>query len=156
MSIREFLRRTFKNFDNEGGLAYTVHESSIEITSKEAADADPAIRYYDLAYVLPNDTHLSSVIQAIEQTISPDSWTSGGGTNTISPVGSMLIISCDEPSHQKIEVMLSRIAAMNKANLEKVSQPYPGGGQPYPGGGMGGGGGMSGGGGMGGGGGGFF
>ena len=46
-----------------------------------------------------------------------------GGASSISPVGSMLIISCDEPSHQKIEVMLSRIAAMNKANLERESAP---------------------------------
>ena len=46
-----------------------------------------------------------------------------GGASSISPFGSMLIISCDEPSHQKIEVMLSRIAAMNKANLERESAP---------------------------------
>ena len=66
----------------------------------------------------------------------------------------MLIVSCDEPAHQKIEVMLSKIAAMNKANLEKNSA------EGMPGGGLGsqmGGGGMGGmGGGMGGGGGGFF
>ena len=155
MSVREFLRRTFKSIESaSGNMAYTVHESSIEITSREAADADPAIRYYDLAYVLPNDTHVSSVISAIEQTISTESWTNNGGTNTISPVGSMLIVSCDEPAHQKIEVMLSKIAAMNKANLEKNSA------EGMPGGGLGsqmGGGGMGGmGGGMGGGGGGFF
>ena len=151
MSVREFLRRSFKSIENaDSGLAYTVHESSIEITSVEAASADPAIRYYDLAYVLPNDTHLSAVINAIEQTISPDTWTVSGGTNTISPVGSMLIISCDEPMHQKIEVMLARIAAMNRANLEKASpQPQQPG---YTGGGMMGGGMMGGGGGQGGGG----
>lgn len=141
MSLREFLRRLFKSVgEGSDGLAYTVHESNIEITSVEGANADPAIRYYDLAYVLPNDTHLPSVISAIEQTISTDSWTSAGGTYTISPVGSMLIISCDEPSHQKIEEMLSRIAAMNKVNLEKASaqrlQPTYQGGMGMGGGGM--------------------
>lgn len=160
MSVREFLRRLFKSVDSGSGMAYTVHESNIEITSSEAASADPAIRYYDLAYVLPNDTHLSSVVNAIEQTISPESWMSAGGTGTISPVGSMLIISCDEPSHQKIEVMLSRIAAMNKANLERASvhPKYQAGGgmSTGMGGGMGGGMGVGMGGGMGGGGGGMF
>lgn len=148
MSVREFLRRAFKSIENvSAGLAYTVHESSIEITSREAANADPAIRYYDLAYVLPNDSHLQSIVNAIEQTVSPDSWLVGGGTFTISPVGSMLIISCDEPSHQKIEVMLSRIAAMNKANLERESEPpqsVTGGGMGMMGGGGGFGGGQGG------------
>ena len=139
ISVREFLRRLFKSVENaDAGLAYTVHESSIEVTSLEAAGNDPAIRYYDLAYVLPNDSHLQAVVNAIEQSVSPDSWLSAGGTNSVSSVGSMLIISCDEPKHQKIEVMLSRIAAMNKANLEKVSPQKP---QPaYGSGGMGGGG----------------
>lgn len=126
MSVREFLRRAFKSLGPaDGGLAYTVHESSIEITSQSAANEDPAIRYYDLAYVLPNDSHLNSVIAAIQQTIAPDSWLQAGGTHSISPVGSMLIIACDEPSHQKIEVMLTRIAAINKANLEQESAPQP-------------------------------
>jgi len=126
ISVREFLRRLFKSIENaDAGLAYTVHEGSIEVTSMEAADRDPAIRYYDLAYVLPNDSHLQSVVSAIEQSCDPEHWVSAGGTNSISNVGSMLIISCREPEHQKIEVMLSRIAAMNKANLEKVSPQKP-------------------------------
>lgn len=150
ISVREFLRRLFKSVESaDEGMAYTVHEGSIEVTSKEAADQDPAIRYYDLAYVLPNDSNLPSVVNAIEQSVAPDSWLSAGGSYTISNVGSMLIISCDEPSHQKIERMLSRIAAMNKANLEKAAPQNT----PSGAGGMGGMGGMGGGmGGMGGGG----
>lgn len=139
ITVREVLRRLFKSIENaDAGLAYTVHEGSIEITSREAADSDPAIRYYDLAYVLPNDSHLQSVINAIEQSIAAESWMSAGGNYTISSVGSMLIIACDEPSHQKIELMLSRIAAMNKANLEKASPQKQ---APMYQGGMGGGGG---------------
>jgi len=123
MSVREFLRRAFQTSAADAGLAYSVHESSIEITSLEAADRDAPIRYYDLSYVLPNDSHLRSVIIAIQQSIDPDSWLEVGGTNTISQVGSMLIIACPEPAHQKIEVMLARIAALNKNNLEKHSAP---------------------------------
>ena len=126
VSMREFFRRLFKSIEGaDVGLAYTVHEGSVEVTSKEAADQNPAIRYYDLAYVLPNDSNLDSVVNAIEQSIEPESWLSQGGANSISNVGSMLIISCDEPSHQKIERMLSRIASMNKANLEKAAPPKP-------------------------------
>ncbi|MDX1926648.1 MAG: RNA polymerase sigma factor, partial [Pirellulaceae bacterium] len=139
ISVREFLRRLFKSVENaDAGMAYAVHEGSIEVTSKEAADQDPAIRYYDLAYVLPNDSNLPSVINAIEQSVSPDSWLSAGGSYTISNVGSMLIISCDEPSHHKIERMLSRIAAMNKANLEKAVPQNTPSGPGGMGGGMGG------------------
>ena len=126
MSVREFLRRAFQTSAADAGLGYSVHESSIEITSLEAADRDAPIRYYDLSYVLPNDSHLRSVIIAIQQSIDPDSWLEVGGTNTISQVGSMLIIACPEPAHQKIEVMLARIAALNKNNLEKHSaRPQP-------------------------------
>jgi hypothetical protein len=124
MSVREFFRRSLKSIESAPtGLAYTVNESNIEITPLESAE--PAIRYYDLAYILPNDSHLLSVVSAIEQSISPDSWAPNGGTNTISSVGSMLIISCDEPSHHKIEMMLSRIATINKMNLEKASPQKP-------------------------------
>ncbi len=124
MSVREFLRRAFQTSNADAGLAYTVHESSIEITSLNAADRDAPIRYYDLSYVLPNDSHLWSVIHAIQLTIAPDSWLEAGGTNTISQVGSMLIIACPEPAHQKIEMILARIAAVDKSNLEKASA-YP-------------------------------
>ncbi len=121
MSVREFLRRAFRIAETNGGLAYTVQENGLEITSAEAANRCPAIRYYDLSYVLPNDSHLPSVMNAIMQTVEPDTWAQAGGTNTISPVGSMLIIACGEPAHQKIEVMLSKVAAINKMNLEKES-----------------------------------
>ncbi len=145
ISVRELLRRLLKSIENaDAGLTYTVHESSIEFTSKEAADADPAIRYYDLAYVLPNDSHLQSVVNAIQQSIYPDSWLEAGGTNTITNVGSMLIVASPEIIHEKIELMLSRIAAMNKANLEKAPTQKPqsgySGGRGGMGGGMGGGG----------------
>ena len=148
MSVREFLRRLPQNFD--GPTGYIVREKSIEITSQENADAEPAIRYYDLAFVLPNDSHLDSVMNAIQMSIDPDTWLSAGGSNSISTVGSMLIISCPEVIHQRIEIMLARIASINKKNLE-VEAPrrdyeyYPGGM-----GGMGGGMGGMGGGGMGG------
>ena len=145
MSVREFLRRLFDMLPDQP-CAYTVRENSIEITSAEDADADPAIRYYDLAFVLPNDSHLDSVLNAIQSSIDPDSWLQSGGTNSISIVGSMLIISCPEILHQKIEIMLARIAAMNKENLE-VAPPRESymGGMGGMGGGMGGmGGGMGG------------
>ncbi len=126
MSVREVLRRALKHIENaDTGLAYVVQDSNIEITSRMVADEEPSIRYYDLAYVLPNDANLRSVVNAIEQSISPESWSSLGGNYTISPVGSMLIVSCDEVSHQKIELMLSSIAAMNKANLEKATPNLP-------------------------------
>ncbi len=119
MSVREFLRRLPQSLSEQ--TTYMVREDSIEITSLESADSEPAIRYYDLAFVLPNDSHLDSVTNAIQMSIDPDTWLEVGGTNTIANVGSMLIVTCPETVHQRIESMLARIASMNKQNLEVQS-----------------------------------
>ncbi len=150
-SVREVLRRMMMQIEDTE-LGYIVRESGIEITTVEAVDADLHTRYYDLSYVLPNSENAESVMRAISQQIQPDKWSEAGGTWAMSLVGSMLIVSCPDPAHFRIESMLSKLAAMNRANLEK--QVLPGGGYGGMGGmgGMGGyGGGMGGGGGFGGG-----
>lgn len=144
--VREILRRLMMQIDT-AELGYIVRESGIEITTVEAVDADPQTRYYDLSYVLPNSENAESVMHAISQQIQPERWSDAGGTWAMSLVGSMLIVSCTEPAHYRIETMLSRLAAMNRANLEHQVVPF--GGTPGGvgimggiGGGMGGGGGM--------------
>lgn len=144
---REILRRLLQKIA-DAELDYLVRDSGIEITTREEVNNDPATRYYDLSFVLPNSDNSESLMAAIQTQINPDDWLNGGGTWSMSLVGSLLIVGCSESAHYRIETMLSRIAAMNRANLEQQvpSTAYPyGGGMGGMGGGMGGmGGGMGG------------
>lgn len=111
--LRELFRRALKPLE----LTYRINESTIEITSEDHADADPAIRFYDLSFVLPNTANLSSLHNAIQQSIAPDDWLQNGGTFTVLNVGSMMIVAASEEVQQKIEVFLRRISKMNPQNL---------------------------------------
>ena len=112
--MRELFRRILKPLE----LTYRVNESSIEITSKEDAAANPAIRFYDLSFILPNTANLDSLQNAIQQSIDPDSWYDNGGTSSITNVGSMMVVGAPEETHQKVEVFLMKIGQMNPKNLE--------------------------------------
>ena len=140
-SAREIFRRMLTQYD----LTYRVTESTIEITSRDAADADPSTRFYDLAYILPNPSNADAVINAIEQSVDPDSWVNAGGTSSIVLVGSMMVVSAPDSTHQKLELVLINLAQMNPKNVEKPT-PQPSYGVGFGGGavmgGVGGGGGM--------------
>ncbi|MEM7560007.1 MAG: sigma factor-like helix-turn-helix DNA-binding protein [Planctomycetota bacterium] len=123
--MRELFRRILKPLE----LTYRVNESSIEITSKEDAEANPAIRFYDLSFILPNTANLDSLQNAIQQSIDPDSWYDNGGTSSITNVGSMMVVGAPEETHQKVEVFLMKIGQMNPKNLESpVGKRSMGGG----------------------------
>jgi hypothetical protein len=157
--FREILRRLLMKIDSDAEVDYVVRDSGIEITTREEINSEPATRYYDLSFVLPNSNNADSLIIAIQNQIEPDAWVQAGGQFPMSLVGSMLIVGCSESAHFQIQNMLSRLAAMNRMNLEKSAPSMPMQYHPGMGGGMGGmGGGMGGmgGGGMGGMGGGMF
>lgn len=150
-SLRELIRRIGEPHE----LTYIVTESTIEITSRDAAESHDNMRFYDLAYVLPNSENTDALINAIQQSIDPDSWLAAGGTSSITVVGSMMIVNAPDTTHQKIEVLLLNITKMNPKNAARATPV--GGLNAMPGGFGGGMGGMGGGmGGMGGGGGGMF
>ncbi len=115
-SVKELLRRMLGPLE----LSYLVTESTIEITSKDAAEADPAIRFYDLAYVLPNASNAEALVNAIQQSADPDSWLAAGGTSSISIVGSTMIVAAPQSTHQKIEVILLNLTKMNRRNVENA------------------------------------
>jgi RNA polymerase sigma factor (sigma-70 family) len=115
-SVRELIRRTCDVHD----LTYVVTESTIEITTKDDAEQRLSMRFYDLSYVLPNSASVNSVVAAIEQTIAPDMWMNNGGTSSISIVGSMMIVSATDTTHQNIEVLLLNLSKMNPQNAQKA------------------------------------
>ncbi len=118
-SAREILDRILSPLE----LAYIVRESAIEITSKDDANSSLAMRFYDLSYVLPNSSNAEALMNAIQQTVTPDSWLVNGGTSSVLLVGSMMIVAAPEATHQQIEVVLINISMMNPKNIEKSNYP---------------------------------
>ncbi len=122
--VRDFLRRTLEPFK----LTYRVHENYIEITSTNMAESYPIIRYYDLSYVLDNNSLLNDLINTIQSSIEPDSWVSNGGTSSIVPIGNLLVISTTETNHLEIERLLAQLARRSQpsndsASVEKKQPP---------------------------------
>lgn len=135
-SVREFIRRIGDALE----LTYVIHESTVEITTRDNAATKPNVRFYDLSFVLPNSANTQALVLAIERTVSPVDWQNGDASIAI--VGSMMIVSAVDNIHQRVEVMLHQLAMMNPAN---ATYSTPGAGFPGMGGGKGGMGGMGGG-----------
>ncbi len=118
-AIRELLQRALKPHD----LSYIVHESYIEITSKERAESNPVVRYYNLSFVLPDNRLQNSVIAAIQSSISPNAWLDAGGESTIVPIGPMLVIRTTEENHLEVEQLLSQLTQQLGAGAAAVNLP---------------------------------
>jgi hypothetical protein len=102
--IQEVLMRTL----DQQGLAYRVFDHHIHITTKSAASDYTGIRYYDMAYVQPNNKLTREIMLAIENSIDPDHWANNGGTGRLFSVGQLLIVRTTENYHLEIERMLAR------------------------------------------------
>lgn len=114
-SLREILRRIGEPLE----LTYIITESAIELTTRDHANESPSLRFYDLSYVLPNSANASAVVQALQNSVDPNSWTSAGGTSVITLVGSMMIVSAPDSTQQHVEVMLINLSKMNPRNAER-------------------------------------
>lgn len=142
--LREALRMMLRDLD----LTWVVTESGIEITSIDDAMATTNFRFYDLSYVLPNSAQAESLMHAIQETIEPDSWYAAGGQSTCVMVGSLMIVSAPDSTHQLIEVLLVNVTRMNPSNAAQAPSATAsprmmgggGGGDGFGGGGGGGGG----------------
>lgn len=100
-------------------LVYTIDRETVVITSRNSEKG--AIRYYDLSYILPDDSLLPDLIELIENTIEPDTWSMNGGVDTINYLGSMLIVRTCEENHCEIEKMLRSISKQTVENLKRRS-----------------------------------
>ena len=100
-------------------LTHCVRENVIEITSKDALNSDPEIRFYDMAWILEKSDDAKPLINAIELTLHPDSWTSAGGTSSIQAVGSILVIAAPEPTQRDIESLFGNLLRLRKSRASK-------------------------------------
>lgn len=117
-SVREILRQILDPLE----MTYIVNESNIELTTKDNANEEPRIRFYDLSYILPNSANLTALTAAIGQSVAPLDWDTQGGQSTMSIVGSMMIVSAPDMTHHRIEMMLSNISKMNPRNAAQAAQ----------------------------------
>lgn len=108
-------------------LAYSTRSIGLEITTKDAVDADPVVAYYDLAWVIDRSDDAKAVLDAIEQTIHPDSWISNGGTSTLQCVGRVLVVAAPDSTQSHIESFFANLARFRTANTPaSVDTPAPG------------------------------
>ncbi len=123
-SVREIIRRICDPLE----LTYVVYESNIAITTKDNANEEPQLRFYDLSYVLPNSANVTALRSALMQSVAPLDWDQNGGQSTTSVVGSMLVVSAPDTTQQQIEMFLLNITKMNPRNAERsVREPSYGG-----------------------------
>lgn len=104
-------------------LTMRFTEAGVEITSQDAAESDPQIRYYDAAWVIAETGHLDSLMNVIQISIDPDSWLSSGGTSSIVPLGQVLVVAAPPTTQIKIEDMLSNLAMFRPKPTAKTALP---------------------------------
>ena len=75
-------------------------------------------RYYDLSFIFPNNTVTNDLIQAIEMSITPDTWLNAGGISTMSMVGSVLVVHANEETQEELATFLREIAKQDPTNLK--------------------------------------
>ncbi|MFO0383547.1 MAG: RNA polymerase sigma factor [Pirellula sp.] len=127
---------------------YAIKYDALVITTKEGSSSE-ILGYYDLSYILPDNSTIPDLLESIQTSVTPDAWESNSGTGSMTILGSMLIVRAPLETHEGIEELLRQISKQSKDNLKpyKTSGPLNSGGAV---GGMGGGMGGMGGGGMGG------
>jgi hypothetical protein len=124
-SLREALSLICKPY----GLVVRVREVGLEISTVSATHTPPSLRFYDLSYIFPSSEMVPNLITTIEKSISPDNWAISGGINTLSMIGSVMVIRADEEVHFEVEGLLKSIATMNPGNRTPgISLPNTGGG----------------------------
>ncbi len=101
---------------NPLGLRYVIEREAVIITSAKANGG--TIRFYDLSYILTDSGLTTEIITLIEGVISPDKWQNAGGNDSITRLGSMLVVKTDEESHLVIESILRAINKQSPANLK--------------------------------------
>lgn len=124
--LRDLLMRTL----DQQGLAYRVLDHHIQVTTKDAANANPTIRYYDLAYVQTDNSLLEGIMNAITRSVDPENWINNGGEGNLAAIGQLLVVRTTEASHLEIEKMLARLSLTTNAAQENTDLMQPFGRNP--------------------------
>jgi hypothetical protein len=117
-SVRNLLMLILRQHE----LTYVIESDTLRITDFEGANI---VRHYDLSHVFPNNALLAELLDAIETTVVPWNWESSGGTNSISTLGSMLVIKAPDEVHREVERFLLSISKQASANMKPRSFSEP-------------------------------
>ncbi len=99
-------------------LTTVVKGEALLVTNKK--NSANINRYYDLSFIFPNNTVTNDLIQAIEMSITPDTWLNAGGTSTMSMVGSVLVVRANEETQEELANLLRGIAKQDPTNLKPL------------------------------------
>jgi len=117
--LKDVLKLMLASVENaDVGLTWRLLPSGIFITSAEDADAEPELRFFDLAYFLPDASHAADLTSLIMMHIDPDSWLVAGGTNVVSHFGSQLVVSAPNSTMTRIEILLAKILKQDREHLK--------------------------------------
>ena len=97
-------------------LTTVVKGEALLVTNKK--NSANINRYYDLSFILPNNTVSNDLIQAIEMSITPGTWFNAGGISTMSMVGSVLVVHANEETQEELATFLREIAKQDPTNLK--------------------------------------
>ncbi|MEQ1825055.1 MAG: hypothetical protein ABL921_03890 [Pirellula sp.] len=103
-------------------LTYIIRNEIMIITSRQTSAN--IVRYYDLSFVLPDNSTCHELNQLIETIVAPDLWQVAGGTCSKTIFGSMLVVSAPEVVQDAVEELLRNVATQPKKNM-KPQRPVP-------------------------------
>ena len=117
-SVRNLLMLILQPHD----LTYVVESNALRLTDFEGANV---VRHYDLSHVLADNALLAELLDAIETAVTPRNWGSGGGTNSISMLGSMMVVKAPDEVQREVQRFLLCISKQASANLRPRSFSEP-------------------------------
>ena len=107
------------------GLTYVIESNKIELVAID--DKRKTIRFYNVSQILKtqSEDERRNLVQIVEDYVLGDEANFAGGSAVTSVVGSMLVVSCAEASHQKIEEFLEQILLVEDGLEGVTSRPGP-------------------------------
>lgn len=102
VSLRSFLRLTLQPL----GLTYAVQDEVLLVTSTEAAQSNPDLRFYRLDGELAEDC--DELVNVIQQTVQPTAWVAAGGTASMATLQDrVIVVSAHQALHEHVQDFLA-------------------------------------------------
>ncbi len=122
MSLPSLTPRTaLERLLDQHDLCYRIFPEYILVTTRDDPEVS-FIRYYDMAHFIASSRTIPDVVKAICSSIENVNWDVNGGSDTISTVGSIMVVRTSEKAHRQIERFLAEISKMSPNNQKAKGQ----------------------------------
>ena len=103
VTLRSFLRLMLRELD----LTYMIDDEVLQITTVEAAEQNLVTRMYRL----PSKPAIKSseLLNAMKQSVVPDTWITSGGPSVATAIDHVLIVSTTSDVHYQVNAFLSTL-----------------------------------------------